>query len=160
MEEPDPSADASASAFRALPPPTEISLLLREMVSLSGDFERRLGSVLGIGPTDLAAMQHLMQSGPLPPSELSRRLLISTAAATMLVDRLESAGHAERHPHPADRRKIVVAPNPESVTRAADELMPLIREVGELTTDLTAEETGTISRFLRQVLDVYRRALD
>ncbi|BDI22651.1 MarR family winged helix-turn-helix transcriptional regulator [Herbiconiux sp. L3-i23] len=154
-----PNSEAEKNAFEAMPRGDEISRQLRQMIELSGDFERRLGHTLGVGPTDLSAMQHLMVSGPLPPSELARRLLISTAAATMMVDRLENLGHASRHPHPDDRRKIVVTPARESVDRAAAELMPLIRGVAEVTARLSEEDAATVTRFLGDVLEVYRDVL-
>lgn len=159
-EQRKPTPENRREAFADFPQGGEISLQLREMIRLSSDFERRLGHTLGVGPTDLGAMQHLMQSGPLPPSELARRLLISTAAATMMVDRLQAMGHASRHPHPDDRRKIVVAPNDESVGRAAGELLPLVSGVAEATARLSDEDAAAITRFLGEVLDVYHRALD
>ena len=38
------------------------------------------------------------------PADLARRLQISTASTTKLVDRLEESGHVRRGPHPTDRR--------------------------------------------------------
>ncbi|PVZ94934.1 MarR family transcriptional regulator [Amnibacterium flavum] len=130
------------------------------MVKLSADFERRLGRTLAVNHTDLVAMQHLMESGPLSPSELSSRLRISTAAATMVVDRLEAVGHVSRQPHPEDRRKIVVVPREDSVRLAAQELLPLVGGVAQAIADLPAEDAAVIERFLGEVVEHYRAALD
>jgi DNA-binding MarR family transcriptional regulator len=146
-------------AFADFPASSEISTALGEIVALSSDYERRVADALEVGPTDLAAMQHLMRSGPLSPSEIARRLGISTAASTMLVDRLQGVGHAHREPHPDDRRRIVIVPNADSVRRAADELRPLLNGVAEVTADLDDDEAEIVGRFLTRVVGVYREVL-
>ena len=84
------------------------TLLLRTVIELSDAFERALGKELGVNPTDLTAMEHLIQSGPLTPSEIAKRLSLTPAAATTVVDRLASVGHVTRSPHPTDRRGVLV----------------------------------------------------
>ncbi len=132
---------------------------LRKIVTLSRDFERHVGAALAVNPTDLAAMEHLMVAGSLTPSELSRRLDISTAATTLVVDRLVSLGHAQRHPHASDRRKVVVVPAVASVARAVEALMPVIGGVAALTQELSPEDRAVIEAFLTQVVDIYEVAL-
>jgi DNA-binding MarR family transcriptional regulator len=146
-------------AFARFPARSPILEDLREIVRLSAEFERHLGRVLAVNPTDLTAMQHLIESGPLSPSELARRLGISTAATTLVVDRLEASGHARRHRHEDDRRKIVVVPDAGSTRRTADELLPLVRGIADLLTDLPAEESAVVERFLDRVVAVYRDAV-
>lgn len=132
---------------------------LRKIVTLSRDFERHVGAALTVNQTDLSAMEHLMVSGSLTPSELSRRLDISTAATTLVVDRLVTLGHAQRHPHASDRRKVVVVPAAASVAKAVDELMPVIGGVASLTQELSPEERVVIEAFLTRVVGVYESAL-
>src|SRR3954469_13531628 len=62
---------------------------LREILDVSREFEVQLGRKLTVNPTDLAAMEHLIQNGPLAPTELARRLGLTPAAITAAVDRLE-----------------------------------------------------------------------
>jgi DNA-binding MarR family transcriptional regulator len=143
-------------AFADFPSRSPILEDLREIVRLSGQFERHLGRVLAVNPTDLTAMQHLIESGPLSPSELARRLGISTAATTLVVDRLEASGHARRHRHEDDRRKIVVVPDAGSTKRTAEELLPIVRGIADLLTDLPPEESAVVERFLDRVVAVYR----
>lgn len=146
-------------AAASLPPSAAIGLRLHEIVQLSRAFERQVGQALEVNSTDLSAMEHLMQEGPLTPSELSRRLDISTAATTLVVDRLVALGHAQRHPHTSDRRKVVVVPAPSSVARAFAELRPVIGGVAALAEDLTVAERGVVEAFLAQVVEVYRDSL-
>jgi DNA-binding MarR family transcriptional regulator len=142
------------------PEPSPIPMLIREIYQFSQRFERRLGASLEVNTTDLAAMEHLMQDGPMTPSELATRLEMSTAATTHVIDRLVAVGHVERQPHPVDRRKIVVTPAPASVARAFEELAPMIAGVAAAADAYSAEEQAVITGFLRSVVDVYAGLVD
>lgn len=137
------------------PEPAPIPMLIRDIFQLSQRFERRLGASLSVNTTDLSAMEHLMQDGPMTPSELATRLEMSTAATTHVIDRLVAVGHVERRPHPVDRRKIVVVPAPASVARAFEELAPMIAGVGAAADAYSPEEQAVIAGFLRSVVDLY-----
>src|SRR3954452_22635612 len=80
---------------------------LREVVAAAGMVRRAAARRDGLGETEMLAMEHLMP-GPLGPAEVARRLEVSTAASTGIVDRLVARGHVERQPHPADRRRVGV----------------------------------------------------
>ena len=142
-----------------LPVSDRIGFQLHDIVHLSRAFERQVGQALEVNATDLSAMEHLIQEGSLTPGELSRRLDISTAATTLVVDRLVALGHAQRHPHSSDRRKVVVVPAQESVSRALQQLLPVIGGVAALTQDLSDGEREVIEAFLARVVDVYQSAL-
>ncbi|CAN5531572.1 MarR family transcriptional regulator [soil metagenome] len=133
--------------------------LLREILQVSDEFETHVGQELAVNPTDLQAMQHLITSGPLGPTVLARRLGISTAAVTAVVDRLVAVGHATRTQHPTDRRGIVVVPNPASVARAMGALMPMIMGIDGVLEEFDDEEQATITAYLERVLEVYRAQL-
>jgi DNA-binding MarR family transcriptional regulator len=49
---------------------------------------------------------------PLRPTEIARRLIISTASVTSLLDTLERRGLVERRPDPNDRRGLLIAITP------------------------------------------------
>lgn len=143
-----------------LPDSGVIGEQLREILSLSTAFERHLGRALSVNDTDLAAMEHLINHGPLTPSELARHLTISTAATTIVIDRLVAVGHAHREAHAHDRRKIVVVPTPASVRATFEALMPLIGGVASVTNALPVESRAVVTDFLASVVGVYRRALE
>ena len=146
-------------AESGMPMVSQISQQLRDVDALSRAFERRLGSVLTVNQTDLTAMEHLIQEGPLTPSELATRLKVTTAASTLVVDRLVALGHAERHPHEHDRRKIVVVPARSSVDRTVQELLPVIHGIAGIVDDLSEADRTVVSEFLARVADVYRAAV-
>lgn len=134
--------------------------LIREFFEVSQEFEAHVGRQLTVNPTDLQAMEHLIQSGPLSPTDLSKRLGISTAATTSVVDRLVALDHATRTQHPTDRRGVVVVPNPRSVERAMGTLMPMIMGVDGVLDEFTDEQQEVVTQYLERVLTVYRSHLD
>ena len=133
--------------------------LLRDIRDVGAAFEAHLGNELTVNPTDLQAMEHLIQDGPLTPTDLSRRLGVSTAATTTIIDRLTSVGHVERIPNPSDRRGILVVPAPASVERAMGAIMPMVMGTDRVLTELTDEQKAVITDYLSRVVEVYREQL-
>lgn len=152
-----PAATREAVAGASLREPTT---LLREVLDVTELFEERLRRELTVNPTDLEAMEHLLMSGPLGPSELAKRLGISTASTTIAVDRLVALGHVTREPHPTDRRGVLVVPTASSRKRALGMIIPMIHDVDRELDDFSAEEQEVISRYLTRVIATYRRHAD
>lgn len=136
--------------------PTE---LMREIITTSDEFTLHLGRELTVNPTDLSAMTHLISAGPMVPTELARRLGLSAAAVTTVIDRLEGLGHATRERHPTDRRSVVVVPSPASVGRAMATLMPMITGIDGVLDGFDEMETAAITAYLERVVAVYRAQL-
>lgn len=132
------------------------TLLLREFLDVTSDFERSLGDELAVNPTDLSAMEHLIATGPLSPTALADRLGLSSGAVTSVIDRLESLGHVRRTPNPDDRRGTLVVPEPESVGRAMGRIVPMVTEVDQTINDFTPHEQAVITRYLESVVATYR----
>ncbi len=134
----------------------EATALLREFIDINEQFERALGAELDVNATDLEAMEHLLMSGPLGPSELARRLGISTASTTVAVDRLVALGHVTRTPNPRDRRGVLVVPSAASRRRAMARLLPMILGVDAALDHFSPDEQATITAYLTRVVSTYR----
>lgn len=132
------------------------TLLLRELLDVTEDFERSLGAELSVNPTDLSAMQHLIVAGALSPTALAERLELSSAAVTTVIDRLEGLGHVRRTPNPDDRRGTLVVPHAASVGRAMGRIVPMVTEVDAAIHDFDPPEQEVITRYLTRVVDTYR----
>ena len=87
---------------RAQPPTL---LALRDLVAAGGRVNHVVSRRAGLSESELVTLEHLSRD-QIGPAEVARRLEVSTAAATGIVDRLVSHGHVERRPHAADRREI------------------------------------------------------
>ena len=137
-------------------PPRPPTYALQQIQELSRAFEAHLAEQLTVNPTDLAAMEHLIRSGPLGATELASRLGITPPAVTAVVDRLEELGHATRVTNPADRRAVVVTPAPASVTRAMSYLMPMIGDIDATLDGFDADQQAVIADYLQRVVAAYR----
>ncbi len=148
--------DASAPGGPEFSPTRPPTVLLREFIELSEEFERSIAAELDVNPTDLQAMEHLIMSGPLGPTELARRVGISAGAATTAIDRLVALGHVTREPHPTDRRGTLVVPQPASRERAMNRLLPMIMGIDAELDGFTEAEQAAIALYLERVVERLR----
>ena len=134
-------------------------MLLREIRDLSAAFEAHLGQALTVNPTDLTAMEHLIQDGPLTPTDLAARVGVTTAAMTTSIDRLAALGHATRVPNPTDRRGVLVVPTPESTQRAMASILPMVSGIDRVLDSFDEEQRAVVVLYLRQVIEAYKQHL-
>jgi DNA-binding MarR family transcriptional regulator len=138
-------------------PSEPLSALLYAVLRAADDAGRVLAERLGTGVTDATALQHLLTSGPAGPAELGRLLGLGSAAATVLADRLEAAGHVERTPHPGDRRRRQLAPTDRARADVWAVLEPLVRLLDEVQVGFDDAEQEVVARYLRETAAAYAR---
>ena len=92
----------------------DTTLAVRALISASQDLTVRMARRMGVNVSDMTAILWLSEHGPVGSAELARRLGISTAATTVLVDRLERAGHVERVRDTVDRRRVTLTATSEA----------------------------------------------
>jgi DNA-binding MarR family transcriptional regulator len=129
------------------------------ILALQQRFRREMQDALGVDSTGLNTMIHLATVGSDGPTAIAAALETSTAATSLVLNRLEAAGHVSRQPHPTDRRKVVVAPAPESLASAYECVRPIIDGIDQLSAALTPAERSTVAAFLEGVVHVYEEAL-
>lgn len=133
--------------------------LLGELVRLSTAISEVLAGELGVSLRDLAALHHLVGQAPRGPAELARELGITTASATVLVDRLERAGCLRRRRDPEDRRRLVLEATPEMASRSLRAVEPLTRDVAAIDEGLRPDQRALLAGYLGDVIDAMRRFL-
>lgn len=105
-----------------------------------------------LGRTDMAALRFLLRAGqagrPLSAASLARNLEISTAATTVLIDRLERSGHAERRPNATDRRAVEIWPTSTSDQEVRSTMGVLHERMMAIASALSIEERRVVHRFL------------
>lgn len=72
----------------------------------------RLLRPLKVSETGGLVLTTLKDHGPLSPSDLGERLIVTRATMTGLIDSLERQGYVERTPNPPDRRSVLVRITP------------------------------------------------
>ncbi len=123
------------------------SRLLRRVVQLNEEIGYQVRRIMGLKETDYAAMAILMRE-PMGPSELARGLHITSAAATAVVDRLVSAGHAVREPHPEDRRRTIIRAVDASRAKTMEHVHPMMNMVEDELKKLDQHGRDAVLQFL------------
>lgn len=112
----------------------------------------RTRASMGMNETDLMALRFLLREQRagriVRPIDLARVLDISTASTTTLIDRLEKGGHAQREPHPTDRRAGIVVPTTSSDEEVQATLGAMHRRMLAYVDSLSDHDRAVVTRFL------------
>ncbi|MGI5493533.1 MarR family winged helix-turn-helix transcriptional regulator [Microtetraspora malaysiensis] len=112
---------------------------------------------VGLGATDLYALNILGLGGSMTPGELGRRTGLTTGPTTRLIDRLEQAGYVRRVPDPGDRRKIIVelVAQPTGLDEA---LAPARQKIGAIVQGYSPEQQAVLFDYFARAADAYLEA--
>jgi len=138
----------------------EVGWALRAVLTRHRDVVRAVASRLSLPPTDVSALEHLMQEPTLGPVELAQRLGITSASTSVLLDRLVSAGHLVRKPHASDGRRRSLEVTPHAQAEVFGVLAPLFSLLEQHDQSHSAKEQAVVERYLRGVVEVYDRFLN
>jgi DNA-binding MarR family transcriptional regulator len=132
---------------------------LRELLTTGARVNHVVARRAGISDTELVTLEHLSRE-QIGPAEVARRLEVSTAAATGIVDRLVSRGHVERRPHAADRRRTELVLTESGRGEVVGHLLPMFVALDRLDGEFDEEERATVERYLRGAIRAFERVLE
>ena len=138
--------------------PADPLTALQELLTLSARVRHSVADRLHLYPGDLDAIQHLLAE-PLGPVDLSKRLGLTSAAATVAVDRLQARGHVVRESDPHDGRRTRVVVTASGKAEVFAELVPMFQALASAADDLSAEEREVVAGFLARAIDALRTRL-
>ena len=134
-------------------------MAVRSVIQAGGRLGRVAARRAGLSESELIALEHLAAE-PLGPAELARRLTISTAAATGVVDRLVQRGHVERRAHDADRRRVAVRMTDSGYADLRARLVTSFDALLEWDAQFDPDERALVARYLTGVVDVLEAAAE
>jgi DNA-binding MarR family transcriptional regulator len=137
--------------------PRDVALAVRRLGLAAADLHAAYSTQVGMCTAELLALEHLDMAGDLPPSELSRRLHLTSGALTALADRLTDRGHLVRTPHPSDRRMLLLHRTEEAAEELRRHIWPMAMDVMELTGRMSEDELDTVGRFLEGIIAILER---
>jgi DNA-binding MarR family transcriptional regulator len=129
--------------------------LLRQLTRLAEQAAPAIARKASLTHNELRALEHLMDQ-PMGPGDLGRVLGVSSAAASGIIDRLETRGHAQRASHASDGRRTSVTISPSGRTEVVGHLMPMFRELAVLDQGLSDEDRVVVDRFLEGAVRALR----
>jgi DNA-binding MarR family transcriptional regulator len=91
-------------------------------------FQQAIADRLGLNTTDMICLSLLSAAEPLTAGQLAEATGLTTGSVTIMIDRLEKAGYAQREKDPIDRRRVIVRPVNE---RIEHDIAPLYASLGE-----------------------------
>ena len=137
---------------------------LREMSTLSQGYADRVSRHLEVHRSDLSAMGVIAQSArggdTLSAGELARRLAMSPAAVTALVDRLVRAGHVQRERDERDRRRVTLGLTAHAGAVSAQMFRPLGQRLRSALSLYSDDELALVARVLDDVIAATKHALE
>ena len=140
------------------PPPSarDLAERLRLLSDATHGSQVATAARLGIGMSDLQALERLLLNGPVGPAEISTSLGIRPASATALVDRLEGTGHVRREPHDSDRRRLVLVPTEKARRDGWAAVMPLVASLEAAAAELDDDQRRAVAGYLDRVIESLR----
>ncbi|HWH14679.1 MAG TPA: MarR family transcriptional regulator [Miltoncostaeaceae bacterium] len=135
------------------PSPAQVVAALQRFGRERERLRAALARTLGVAGADLDALAYLENEGPMSQRDLGDRLLLTSGAITTLVDRLARAGWVRRHPHPHDRRSVLVALTEEGEREVHPVLAAFDRALGDAARALPAAARADALRLLAAVGD-------
>ncbi len=114
--------------------------------------------------TDLTGLTVVMDRGnageSTTPGQLSSSMRLSAPATSAMLDRLEKLGHVVRHPHPSDRRSVVLEITDHARDVGESMFGRLAAHLAPVLGERTETELADIATFLEEVVDATRAATD
>ncbi|WP_246382950.1 MarR family winged helix-turn-helix transcriptional regulator [Nocardioides stalactiti] len=129
---------------------------LREALEAAALMRGTIARSAGLSESELRTLEHLVRT-PLGPADLARRLGVSTAAVTGILDRLEGRDHLERAPHPDDRRRTALTVTDSGRQEIRGHLAPMFLALQQLDDAFDPAEREVVARYLRDVTAAFDR---
>ena len=94
----------------------EVMNRLQDWAVTFAELNQHLSAWIQLPTSDANALQQIIwaaeSDAPLSPAQLSRRIGMTSGATSILLNRLEAAGHISRSRVSTDRRRITLHPDP------------------------------------------------
>lgn len=140
---------------------------LRELAAAQSELGRVFARSMRMHGTDAVAIVEIINAEgrgrPLTPARLAERIGLTTGATSILLNRLEEAGHVVRTREHTDRRVVTLRSTPGIHAAATEFYEPLSRLLGAVLSDYSAadlDRTGSLVRHLRTTMHAYVSELD
>jgi DNA-binding MarR family transcriptional regulator len=132
----------------------ELAMAVRRLDLMMSQMHLEMSERLGLSAAELLALAHLSLDGPLGPTELTRRLHVTTGAMTAMLDRLADRDYVVRAPHETDRRRIVVRLTASGRDRIFSQVHGMAASVVAASERLDAEQRRVVAAYLKEIAGV------
>jgi len=114
-------------------------------------YNQRVADQLGMNPTDMQCIHLLELMGPLTPGKLAECTGLTTGGVTVVLDRLEKAGHVRRERNPQDRRSVLIHLQPETLGQIDAHYASTNAQLGAFLAAYPERDLKTVLEFLTKI---------
>jgi len=129
----------------------EVAMAVRRLDLVMAGMHLEMCERLRLSAGELLALAHLSVEGPLGPTDLTRRLHMTTGAMTAMLDRLSERDYVAREPHVTDRRRVVVRLTKNGRDEIFAQVHGMADEVVAACDRLGADELQVVGRFIDEL---------
>jgi len=131
-----------------------ILLSLRRIIRSIDQHNKQLGKRYELTVPQLVCLRQLLMDGDLTPGRLAKRVYLSQATVTGIIDRLEDKGWITRERSTLDRRKILVRLTGNGTRMAHDMPWPLQERFSKSLKALKTEDIEQIDDMLKRLVQM------
>jgi DNA-binding MarR family transcriptional regulator len=123
-------------------------------------FHTAVAAHLGLGATEIKALDLLQRQESLTPKELGEALGLAPASITGLLSRLEARDLVVRFPHPSDGRRVLIRLHESATGRITPLFTSLETELLDMLADRDDDELRYIADLLAELTERLHNAVD
>ncbi|MCW5909985.1 MAG: MarR family transcriptional regulator [Cyclobacteriaceae bacterium] len=120
-----------------------------------------IGRKIGLIGTDHKYLGFLIQKGQMTAGELAILTGLTTGAVTGLIDRFERKKFVKRQPDKTDRRKIIIVPDVDKITKL---ITPFYKDfqdnTDELFSSFSTKELNILEKYFQNALEIMDRKIE
>jgi DNA-binding MarR family transcriptional regulator len=114
-----------------------------------------IANKVGLTGTDHKYLGYLIEHGTMTAGEFSKYTGLTTGAVTGLIDRLEKKKILKREYDSTDRRKIILVPNKENITKLLEPTSKILQhKIVAHISSIPENERIIIERYLLSTIDI------
>jgi len=132
----------------------DLAMAVRRLDLMMSQMHLEMSARLGLSAAELLALAHLSLDGPLGPTDLTRRLHMTTGAMTAMLDRLAERDYVVRETHETDRRRIVVRLTTSGRDRIFTQVHGMAASVVAASRRLDAEQRRIVGDYIEEIAGV------
>ncbi len=146
--------DASRESLRSSPG-FELLFLLQKFTTEAERYSEVVRRRHGLARNDIHAINAVVEAdrtgATTTPGELRELLVLSSAAMTSVLDRLEASGHLKRQHSAEDRRQILLASTPSARATGREMFDPMVERLLPVLADYTPEQLALVAGMVQQL---------
>lgn len=158
--DPEPQSRGGREQLRSAPG-FELLFLLQKFANEADRYAETVRRQHGLARNDIHALNAVVEAEragvTTTPGALRERLVLSSAAMTSVIDRLEASGHLERQHSREDRRQVELSSTPSARETGREMFDPMIRHMLPILAEYTPEQielvTGLMLRLTAAIAD-------